>query len=69
MIKLRDKKLLFHPSRVGKTFMLQKKWDNLTCRECGCDLKLEEDNDFEAVKICPRCGKKHLLVKKVRRMD
>ena len=66
---MRDKKLLFHPSRVGKTVMLQKKWDNLTCRECGCDLKLERDNEFEAVKICPRCGKKHLLVKKIRRMD
>ena len=64
---MNEKHLLFPASCVGKTLMIQKKWDNLKCTDCGCKLKLIYGDEFESVKLCQECGKKHLLIKKLRK--
>ena len=52
--------------RTGKTFMIQQ-WDHLKCKECGGETELVKVNDFEEVKQCKECGKRHMLIKKVRK--
>jgi rRNA maturation endonuclease Nob1 len=52
--------------RQGKTFRLMKEWENLVCRGCGEKMVLEKENDYESVKFCPNCGRRDLLVKKLK---
>lgn len=52
--------------RYGKTIMLEKYWETLKCDDCGTKMKLKTENEFESVKICPKCGRKALLIKKLR---
>lgn len=52
--------------RYGKTIMLEKYWETLKCYDCGTKMELKTENEFESVKICPKCGRKALLIKKLR---
>lgn len=52
--------------RWGKTLMQEQQWANLKCNDCGGKLELEKDNEFESVKICPDCGSRSILIKKIR---
>ena len=60
---------LFIPGSAscGKSFRLEMEWKYLKCKDCDCELILTDENEYEAVKICPKCGKKHLLIKKIRK--
>ena len=52
---MNEEHLLFPASCVGKTLMIQKKWDNLKCTDCGCKLKLIflnlENQTLKAIQI------------------
>lgn len=52
--------------RQGKTFTLMTEWENLICMDCGEKMLLEKDNDYESVKSCHNCGRRDLLIKKLR---
>ena len=41
-------------------------WENLVCKDCGEKMVLEKENDYESVKFCPNCGRRDLLIKKLR---
>lgn len=62
-------KLIYSHFRTGKCLMQELQWENLECKNCGEHMEVCECNEFEEVKICPRCGKKHMLIKKVRKED
>ena len=62
-----SKEVLIDESIIaGKVLILQKKWEFLRCN-CDSELTLIEDNDFEEIKECQKCGKKYMLVKKMRK--
>ena len=50
----------------GKTFTLMTELENLLCRDCGEKMVLEKENDYESVKSCHNCGRRDLLIKKLR---
>lgn len=52
--------------RQGKTFTSMTEWENIVCRDCGEKMVLEKENDYESVKFCPNCGRRDLLIKKLR---
>lgn len=52
--------------RQGKSFTLMTEWENLACRDCGEKMLLEKENDYESVKFCHNCGRRDLLIKKLR---
>ena len=52
--------------RCGKTIMQEMEWETLKCDDCGTKMELKTENEFESVKICPKCGRKGLLIKKLR---
>ena len=52
--------------RQGKTFTSLTEWENLVCRDCGEKMVLEKENEYESVKFCPNCGRRDLLMKKLR---
>ena len=41
-------------------------WENLVCRDCGEKMVLEKENDYESVKFCHNCGRRDLLIKKLK---
>lgn len=53
--------------RTGKVFMQEIEWKFLKCNKCLTKLVLDESNEYEEVKICPKCGEKHMLIKKIRK--
>ena len=59
--------LIYSHFRTGKTFMQEMKWKNLKCEDCNEELIIDSSNEYEEIKICPECGKKHLLIKKIRK--
>ena len=63
--KTRLHALLF-PERTGKTIMQQKEWATKKCMDCGGELELIICNEYEEVKQCQKCGRKTLLLKKIR---
>lgn len=60
---------LFIPGSIsgGTSYRQMMIWKYLKCKDCDCELILTDENEYEAVKICPECGKKHLLIKKIRK--
>ena len=50
----------------GKTFTSMTEWENLVCRDCGEKMVLEKENDYESVKFCHNCGRRDLLIKKLK---
>ena len=59
--------LIYSSFRSGKVLRQIMKWQFLKCKDFDCELILTDENEYEAVKICPECGKKHLLIKKIRK--
>ena len=55
------------PKNFGKCIIQEQIWANLKCRNCGGEMKTTQNNEFESVKVCQRCGRKVLLVKKFRK--
>lgn len=52
--------------RWGKVVLQEQKWETLKCNDCGGRLKIEEDNEYESIKVCQKCGHRSLLIKKIR---
>ena len=52
--------------RVGKTIMQQEKYASEKCMDCGGKLELIICNEDEEVKQCQDCGRKTLLLKRVK---
>ena len=52
--------------RQGRAFTSMAEWENLVCRDCGEKMVLEKENDYESVKFCPNCGRRDLLIKKLK---
>ena len=60
---------LFPKSRFNKCIIQEQVWENLNCRECGGEMEMVTDNEFESVKVCLECGDKALLIKKIRKEE
>lgn len=54
------------PSRWGKVVLQEQQWANLKCMDCGGELELILNNEYEEVKQCKECGRRTLLLKKIR---
>ena len=61
-----EKQLLFPQKRLGKCVMQENEWTALKCRDCGGEMDLIKNNEFEEVKECKECKSRYLLVKRVR---
>ena len=54
--------------RCGKQLVTELKWKNLQCENhCDGELYIKDTNEYEELKICPVCGKKYLLIRKLRK--
>ena len=56
----------FPQYRSGKVIMQQQEWAFKKCMDCGGELELILNNEYEEVKQCKDCGRRTLLVKKIR---
>lgn len=52
--------------RPGKIFTSMAEWENLVCGDCGEKMVLERENDYDSVKFCCNCGRRDLLIKKLK---
>ena len=52
--------------RWGKVVLQKQQWATLKCMDCGGELELMLNNEYEEVKICQDCGSRILLIKKIR---
>ena len=59
----------FSPQRLGKSIMQEKEWAFKKCMDCGGELELIHCTEFEEVKQCLKCGRKTLLLKKIRKEE
>ena len=57
---------LYSNYRCGKYLMQMLKWKYLTCKKCGTELILKDADEYREIKVCPRCGGRHILLKKLR---
>lgn len=55
---------LFSKEWWGKVLTTEEKWKNISCEKCNIKMILEEENNFESIKICPKCREKIILIKK-----
>lgn len=53
--------------RWGKVALQKQQWATLKCMDCGGELEIEKDNEFESVNVCQDCGSRALLIKKIRK--
>lgn len=53
--------------RVGKCIMQEKEWAVKKCMDCGGELELILNNEFKEVKQCKNCGRRALLIKKLKK--
>ena len=53
--------------RVGKCIMQEKEWAVKKCMDCGGELELILNNEFKEVKQCKNCGRRTLLIKKLKK--
>ncbi len=56
----------FPQLRSGKCCLQQHEWAFKKCMDCGGELELILNNEFEEVKECKDCGRRTLLIKKIR---
>ena len=59
----------FSQKRCGKPIMQQKEWAFKKCMDCGGELKLIHCTEFEEVKQCQECGRKTVLLKKIKKEE
>ena len=53
--------------RVGKCIMQETEWTVKKCMDCGGELELILNNEFKEVKQCKNCGRRTLLIKKMKK--
>ena len=51
----------------GGAVMQEMSWKYLKCVDCDCNMALDNVTEYEEFKICPKCGRKELLIKKIRK--
>ena len=57
----------FPQFRSGKWCLQQQEWAFKKCMDCGGELELILNNEFKEVKECKDCGRRTLLIKKIRK--
>ena len=57
----------FSQQRFGKCILQEQEWAFKKCMDCGGELELIINNEFEEVKQCKDCGRRTLLLKKIRK--
>lgn len=57
--------VFFSEHAVEKSSMTDKKWEKLKCPSCKVLFEIAKSTEYEELKICPKCGQKRVLIKRI----